>query len=119
MNIFDLLFIVLFLAAVATLLSVAWSALRKDFGRVRRVYGDCHSVILVSLLLSRQVLSMGTRQCLDDWSITVEGLNRTFLIPSGVRILGVVITHHGGFPIGWFVIGYDTWLRKPTIVPLQ
>lgn len=45
--------------------------------------------------------------------------SRTFLVPAGARHVGVVAAHEGGFPIAWFIIGYDTWFRKPTIVPLD
>ncbi len=43
---------------------------------------------------------------------------RTFLVPAAARELGLVITHQGGFPIGWFIIGYNTWFRKPPVIPL-
>jgi hypothetical protein len=43
---------------------------------------------------------------------------RTFLVPPAARELGLVITHEGGFPIGWFIIGYNTWFRKPPVIPL-
>jgi len=39
---------------------------------------------------------------------------RSFLLPAGAGDVGIVIAHQGGFPIGWFVVGYDTWFRKPT-----
>jgi hypothetical protein len=45
-----------------------------------------------------------------------------FLVPAEAALLAVVIVviaHEGGFPIGWFIIGYDTWFRKPPIVRLQ
>jgi hypothetical protein len=29
-----------------------------------------------------------------------------------------VIAHEGGFPIGWLIIGYDTWFRKAPLVKL-
>jgi hypothetical protein len=45
--------------------------------------------------------------------------SRDFLVPAGARDLGLVVAHEGGFPIGWFIIGYDTWFRKPAIVQLQ
>jgi hypothetical protein len=32
-------------------------------------------------------------------------LTRTFQIPSGANVAGLVAAHEGGFPIGWFVIG--------------
>jgi hypothetical protein len=44
---------------------------------------------------------------------------RTFRLPAEARDVGAVITHEGGFPIGWFIIGYDTWFRKPPVVRLQ
>ncbi len=48
-------------------------------------------------------------------SVTAQ---RVFRVPPQARGLGVVVGHEGGFPIGWFIIGYDTWFRKPAIVPL-
>lgn len=44
---------------------------------------------------------------------------RSFHVPSNGGPVSVAITHHGGFPIGWFIIGYDTWFRKPPIVKLS
>ncbi len=46
-------------------------------------------------------------------------VSRSFLIPESVKGVGVVITHEGGFPIGWFIINYDSWFRKPPLVPLS
>ena len=43
-------------------------------------------------------------------------LSRRFRVPAEARGVGVVITHEGGFPIGWLIIGYDTWFRKPPVV---
>lgn len=43
---------------------------------------------------------------------------RTFDLPEGVRPAGLVVRYGSGFPIGWFIIGYPTWFRKPTIVTL-
>jgi len=43
---------------------------------------------------------------------------RTFDVPAGMRPVGLVVRHGSGFPIGWFIIGYETWFRKPTIVRL-
>ncbi len=45
-------------------------------------------------------------------------VNRSFVVPVSARDIGLVITHEGGFPIGWFIIGYDTWFRKPAVLPL-
>jgi hypothetical protein len=46
-------------------------------------------------------------------------ISRTFLLSVGAADVGAVLTHEGGFPIGWLIIGYDTWFRKPPIVRLQ
>ena len=46
-------------------------------------------------------------------------LTRLFVVPPPARDLSLVITHQGGFPIGWFIIDYDTWFRKPPLIPLQ
>jgi len=43
---------------------------------------------------------------------------RAFEVPADAQGLGLVITHEGDFPIGWFIIGYETWFHKPAIVPL-
>jgi hypothetical protein len=46
-------------------------------------------------------------------------VNRSFLVPAQAKSVGLVIAHEGGFPIGWFIIGYDTWFRQPAVVPLH
>jgi hypothetical protein len=46
-------------------------------------------------------------------------VSRSFLLPEAAKAVGAVITHEGGFPIGWFIIGSDTWFRKPPVVPLS
>jgi len=43
---------------------------------------------------------------------------RSFRVPADARELGLVIDHEGGFPIGWFIVGYETWFHKPAIVRL-
>jgi hypothetical protein len=43
---------------------------------------------------------------------------RSFQVPADARELGLVIDHEGGFPIGWFIVGDETWFHKPTIVRL-
>jgi hypothetical protein len=45
-------------------------------------------------------------------------LTRRFILPPDAVDASAVITHEGGFPIGWFIIGYDTWFRKPPLVRL-
>jgi hypothetical protein len=46
-------------------------------------------------------------------------LTRLFLVPPPARDINLVITHEGGFPIGWFIIGSDAWFRKPPLVLLN
>lgn len=46
-------------------------------------------------------------------------VHRTFQLPADAKDVGLVITHEGGFPIGWFIIGYDTWFRKPALIDLR
>jgi hypothetical protein len=46
-------------------------------------------------------------------------VNRSFLVPAQAKRVGLVIAHEGGFPIGWFIIGYETWFRQPAVVSLQ
>ncbi len=43
---------------------------------------------------------------------------RTFSVPANIRDPHLVISH-GGFPIGWFIIGYDSWFRKPPLISLR
>jgi hypothetical protein len=45
--------------------------------------------------------------------------SRSFLVPAEAKDLGLVVAHEGGFPIGWFIIGYDTWFNRPAILRLQ
>ena len=46
-------------------------------------------------------------------------VSRRFAVPAGARGVGVLIAHEGGFPIGWFIIGYDTWFRKPPVMRVE
>jgi len=43
---------------------------------------------------------------------------RTFEVPAEAQKPGLVITHEGGFPIAWFIVGYESWFRKPALVRL-
>jgi len=191
-NIFDLLFIVTFLATVATLLSAAVLAIRGQAARalvLLRRYAICAGAYLVVVVLTsafwpRSVLQFGARRCFDDWCIAVEKAGRqpadghvayvvtfrlsstarrvsqrenslavyvtdnrgrrygpvpnksdvpfnvqlgpqesvtatrVFDVPADAHEPGLVITHEGGFPIGWFIVGYETWFHKPAIVRL-
>jgi hypothetical protein len=42
--------------------------------------------------------------------------NRRFEVPRDAQALGLVYTHEGGFPIGWFVISEGGWFQQPPIV---
>ena len=41
---------------------------------------------------------------------------RVFEVPANRSVRGLEIHHEGGFPIGWFIIGYDAWFRKPALM---
>lgn len=192
-TLFDLLFIILFLAAVSALLSATWFTLRRQFNRARRILSRLFVcsitymtlVIVTSLILPRQVMKLEDLQCFDDMCVSVDGfsrmpegtsvkyavdmrlsnsarrvtqrennlvmyltdaqgrrydpmpgssstpynvllapqesivVSRSFLVPTDAAGLAAVITHEGGFPIGWFIIGYDTWFRKPPLIKLE
>jgi hypothetical protein len=192
MNIFDLLFILVFLATAAALLRAAFLAIRGSRARAQALLrglslsaGAYLSVIvLASIFWPRTILKMGGPRCFDDWCITAESaarrpadagvaylvtlrlfstargvsqrenslavyitddrghrynpvpknsdipfdiqlgpqesiaVTRVFELPADAHKPGLVIAHEGGFPIGWFIIGYETWFRKPAIVPL-
>jgi hypothetical protein len=192
-ELFDLLFIVLFLTAVSTLLAAAWFVVRGEFVRAGRILfrlfagaaAYMTAVIAVSAILPRRVVNLGDPQCFDDWCVATAAVqrlpdgshaaytvdfrlssrarrisqrennlavyltdtrgnrydpaasnsatpfnvllrpqesvvvSRSFLVPSEAAGVGVVITHEGGFPIGRFIIGYDTWFRKPAITRLS
>ena len=46
-------------------------------------------------------------------------VTRKFSTPLNARDVGLVITRRGGFPIGWFIIGYESWFRQPALVRLS
>jgi hypothetical protein len=84
MTIFEPLFILCFLATVATLIVAAVSAVRgnrvKALGIVGKL-GACAAVYLAALLVvgatsQRKVYRVGDMQCFDDWCITVTGVAR-------------------------------------------
>jgi len=188
MNLFDLLFIALFLSAVFSLVAAVWFAIGRKFDRAGRIlfrlFGGAAVymgiVVVVSLVLPRRVLRIGEPLCYDDWCVAVAGVrrgpesegmqvdlrlysrarrvmqrernlavyltddqgrrynplasrsevpfslllgpgasvevSRSFEVPSDVHRVGVAISHEGGFPIGWFIVGYDTWFRKAPVV---
>ena len=46
-------------------------------------------------------------------------LQRVFDLPSAAHATGLVFRHEGGFPIGWFIVGYDTWFRPPVLLRFE
>ncbi len=98
MNIFDLLFIGLFLAAAASLLAAGVACIsgrRVRALRILGVLGACAAiyfsiVCIVSAATSRKVLNAGDPQCNDDWCISVKGAAR---IPGNLSITYDVILH--------------------------
>lgn len=85
MNIFEPLFILLFLSTVGTLLTAAVVGLRGQRGRAVRILrrlAVCGAVyfaivLLVALITPQKVLHVGNPQCFDDWCITVIEAKRT------------------------------------------
>jgi hypothetical protein len=193
MTLFDLLFILVFLAMLASLLWAAACAVRGQFSRAGRILiriAACAAlyiaiVIVVSAILPRRAMNLREPQCFDDYCVSVDAfrrnpqspgveysvdlrlsnralrgsereknlvmyltdargrrydpvgdkssapytvliapqesvvVTRSFLVPNDAGEIGAVVTHEGGFPIGWLIIGYDTWLRKPPLVILK
>jgi hypothetical protein len=193
MALFDLPFILLFLAMLASLLWAAGCAVRGQFSRAGRILiriAACGAlymaiVIVASAILPRRTMNLREPQCFDDYCVSVDAfkripqsagveysvdlrlanralrgsereknlvmyltdvrgrryepdgdkssspytvllapqesvvVSRSFLVPAGAGELGAVVTHEGGFPIRWLIIGYDTWFRKPPLVMLE
>jgi hypothetical protein len=80
MSIFDLLFIVVFLASLLTLLTASVLALRKQGSRALRTlrnFAICFAiyvtiVCVVALTTPQRVYAVGEDRCFDDWCIAVE-----------------------------------------------
>lgn len=45
--------------------------------------------------------------------------SRQFDVPADAAEVGLIYTHEGGFPIGWFIVGEGGWFGQPPIVRLQ
>jgi hypothetical protein len=84
-TIFDLLFLVLFLAAIVTLIAAGLLALRGRWGRAARIARNLvicaaayiAAVYLATALSPPKVLRVGDSQCSDDWCIAVDSVQRT------------------------------------------
>jgi len=85
MSVFDLLFILAFLASVVTLVVAAVSAARGRCAqslKILRIYGICAAgylltAVAVDFLLPQRVISVGGPWCFDEWCLTVENVVRT------------------------------------------
>lgn len=112
--------------------------------RYKRVPESDHAVYKVDLRLSSQARRVSQREknvviyltdrqgrrydsVADESQVPINTLlgpqesvvtSRSFVVPGDAAEVGAVIAHEGGFPIGWFIIGYDTWFRKPPLVKL-
>jgi hypothetical protein len=192
-SVFDLLFILLFLASAGIWITAASMALSGAGGRALRIlrawamgFGAYMAVVATTSLAGpRRVLRPGDPLCSDDWCLFVESATRTvaggraeyrvnlrissralrvaqrekdaavyledgfgrryaplrdpsavpldvrlepgesiatarvFELPQNARAIGMVFRHEGGFPIGWLIIGYETWFRAPTLFRLD
>jgi hypothetical protein len=84
MTLFDLLFIVLFLAMLASLLWAAGCAVRGQFSRAGRILiriAACGAlymaiVIVVSAIPPRRTMNLGEPQCSDDYCVSVDAFRR-------------------------------------------
>jgi hypothetical protein len=80
LTLFDLLFILIFLATAATLLFAAYAAILGRFAQAGRVVLRtliCWAIYLgivvaVSLKTPRRGVAIGEQRCFDDWCISVE-----------------------------------------------
>ena len=194
MTIFDLLFILIFLATVVAVATAVFQAIRGHGRKSLRVlivtaaslavyFAICCATTLVT---PRRVLKINEPQCFDDWCVALEDviemrdgpndrhaiiirifseakrvtqrengiafymeddhgrrypvlstasdtptnvllqpgesftLSRGYEIPPNGHLAGFVVTHEGGFPIQWFVIGEGQSLfHKEAITRLQ
>jgi hypothetical protein len=99
MGLFDLLFIALFLASVATLVTAAVAALcgrgRRALAILRRwaIAAAAYLAIVaaVGLFSPQRVLNVGDPWCFDDWCLSVESVNRTPAPPAVTYNVGLRI----------------------------
>lgn len=85
MTILDLLFIALFFASVATLLTAAVSAIRGRGAqalRILRTFAICFAIYMAIVLATalaapQRVLHLNEDRCFDDWCIAVTTTART------------------------------------------
>jgi hypothetical protein len=84
MQIFDLLFIILFLSSVVAIVLALVAAARGDRSRARTIVRGSVVVLvayvvvvgIVGLASPQHVISLGTDQCSDDWCIVADSVHR-------------------------------------------
>lgn len=87
MNVFELLFIVVFFSTVGTLVAALVLALCGRVSRSLRALGVLGVVlvlylgvvVIVSLISPRCVIPVGEAQCFDDWCVSVDRVERSAL----------------------------------------
>jgi hypothetical protein len=97
MTIFDLLFLAICLASIATLLFAAGYAVasrRTRAVRVLQAYLVCVAVylglvLLVSLVRSQRTLRIGETLCFDDWCITVDRVEQSPSASDGAYVVNL------------------------------
>lgn len=85
MTIFDLLFILVFLATVAAIATAAFQALRGHGRKSLRVLSVSAVILAVyfaiccvsTLLTSRRILTVHEPQCFDDWCVQLDAINKS------------------------------------------
>ena len=101
MTIFDLLFIVVVFASVATLAVVITSALRGRFSQAVKLlalYGVCLAfylgvIVVVSLASPQRILALGENRCFDDWCIAVDDAARSESLTEAVYTVTVRLSN--------------------------
>ena len=85
MTIFDLVFIAVIFASLATLTTAAIAAIRgrrEHALAILRKFGICaiaylSIVVVVALFSPQRILDIGDPWCFDDWCLSVENVSRT------------------------------------------
>lgn len=91
MTIFDLLFILLFLASVVTLLTALVVAMRGRFAKALHIvltYAACFAIYMaivfaMALAVPQRIVPLGEPRCFDDWCIAIDHAEHS-ATPEGV-----------------------------------
>lgn len=101
-----MLFLVIFLATLAALISSAYQSLRGRIGRAGRiVLGVAFFwavylgvVVAVSLSTPRRTIEIGENRCFDDWCVTVERISAARPIAATLRVSSIAKRISQGAP---------------------